>query len=196
MDIKNYRKIYILAKKILNDYDGEVIVEENCVKLVDKHLVEGKNVECVLKIGVQDDPFCDYPFFVDATEKTYQILGGTGTPCSNMEEIEKETFRQLERYGFKKKESNGQMDMFDLIETEEIPKMEFDVIQREEHHLITGNDYVADEIIFSVCGKDLNEAREKALNRLKRGCYPRGKRDTGKDNWMEYKYMIKLKEEK
>lgn len=196
MDIKDYRQIYNFAKQTFRDYKGEVIVEENCVKLVDKHLVEGKNVECVVKIGVQDDPFCDYPFFVDATEKTYQILGGTGSPCVNMEEIEKETFKQLERYGFKKRENNGQMNMFDLIEKEEIPKMEFDVIQRQEHHLIMGKDYALDEIVFSVSGKDLNEARENALNRLKRGCYPRGKRDTGKDNWMEYKYMIKLKKEK
>ena len=113
---ENYTKILTLASKVFGEWEGRITAYEDKhkIEIVSFNMLGEKRVECKVGIGLLNCK--EFPFCVDADEKTYSIIGGCGCPCSDLEEVEERAVQTLERYKFRRKE---QISLFDFNWEEE-----------------------------------------------------------------------------
>lgn len=97
------------ASKIFNQWEGKITKDEKSIRIKSNNLLGNKKVECECVVGFLKNK--KYPYYVDACEKTYCILGGQGCPCENEEDVEKSILSSLEKFKFKRKE---QLSLFDF----------------------------------------------------------------------------------
>ena len=106
---ERHSSIVNLGRSIFGRYEGKIIEEEKGISLVSTNDICGKKVECKCSIGLLSSE--KYPFSVDGSEKTCQLLGGVCIPCENFEEVKEEVMKVLFRYKFKQKD---QLSLFDF----------------------------------------------------------------------------------
>lgn len=110
--MKKNEELVSKVKDLLIMYEGKIIEDDKGVKIISNNeLKENKKVECEVSFGYLK---CEkYPYCVDASEKTYSILGGRGCPCENEKEVLERLERNLIDFKFIRK-GYVQLSLFDL----------------------------------------------------------------------------------
>lgn len=100
-----------LAERVFKEFKGIISREDNSISLTAKNLFFGKRVECKCIVNNFTGDNLTFKYGVDVFEKTYQIMGGRGYPCKDLEEVEEVLRTFLKGYHF---EVNTQMNLFDF----------------------------------------------------------------------------------
>lgn len=93
-------------KSLFHQLKGTITETDNNIELTSINEIKGKKVQCSLTAHKSD-----YGYSIGADEKTYELIGGVGTPCKTEQDAIKELKHLIERYNFKYKE---QLNLFDL----------------------------------------------------------------------------------
>ena len=92
---------------LFSRYEGEIIQDKNEIAIIANNTIidsGGKKHERIkCEVNIHWGRINNYPFCLSAEEKTYQILGGMGCPCDDLDEALKIAEAQLDRFGFRKK---------------------------------------------------------------------------------------------
>ena len=100
-----------------NAYEGKIIATANSVKIESKNKLIDKRPEkdterevlCYVEI---DEVSENFPYGVNASEKTYSIIGGCACPCISLNKAFELAEECLVRYKFRRK-AYQQMSLFD-----------------------------------------------------------------------------------
>lgn len=98
-----------LGRKVFSGFEGNVSEDDGCISISSTNMIKGKRVECRVMVRLLD---CrEFPFCVDGEESTNSTIGGCGSPCSSIEEVERELEYIMTLYNFRHKR---QMSLFDF----------------------------------------------------------------------------------
>ena len=109
MKSTNCMQNFDFVEKIFRQWKGKITRTEQSIFIENENMLKDKKIDCKVEVGYLKNE--KYPYYVDACEKTYCIIGGCGCPCENEKEVVLEVNRVLQRYKF---EQEYQLSLFDF----------------------------------------------------------------------------------
>jgi hypothetical protein len=95
---------------LFNKYEGKITTTDNSIKIVSNNFLVSKKEEC--EIAVEENADSQYKYTLSYDEKSCEILGGGGMPCTNEDEVIRNALKVFAKYNFKEKQEPMAYDLW------------------------------------------------------------------------------------